>query len=234
MEPLLVFNSYPDEAAAEQAAALLRDNGINAEVSREARSLDSNYLGQQFSDPYLLYLQGNDFDRARSVLEEHTLVDPDNVDPGYQLLSFSDEELLEVMTNKEEWGIFNYKLAEALLKRRGVPIPEVQIAIAQAEQLREKEKAASSGLILLLLGYSSLLSGAVLALTKHPVFTLLPGGLALLLGWMLSYSKRTLSNGVQVYYYTPGARLHGLILFWCSLGIAVIRYLILWIQYSGT
>ncbi|WP_118976880.1 hypothetical protein [Taibaiella koreensis] len=234
MDEMIVFSTYPTLEAAEQAAMLLRNNGITAEAKHEMRSLDSNYLGQQFGDPYLLYLPGKDFDRARTILEDHTVVDPGEVDPGYQLLTFSDDELIDVMMNKEEWGIYNYKLAAALLKRRNVPIPEAQIGIAEAEQLREKEKAVSSGLSLLLLGYSSLLSGAALALVRHPAFTLLPGGLALFVGWILSYTKRTLSNGVQVHYYKPAARLHGLILFWGALGFAVIRYLILWIQYSGT
>lgn len=232
MDPLLVFDTYPTPQAAEQAAALLRGNAIIVEINRDVRPLDSNYLGQRFDNPYLLSLPGKDFEKARKILEEQTPVNPDEVDPEYHLLSFSDEELIDVMMKKDEWGDYNYKLAEALLQRRGVPIPGVQIELSNVERLRQKEKAASSDWKILLLGYFSLLSGAMLALARHPAFTLFPGGLAVFLGWTLSHSRRTLSTGGQVYYYKPSSRLHGLILFWGALGFAALRLILSILQYS--
>lgn len=225
MNELLLFRTYPDPASAEQVALLLKDNGIGAEVSKEARVLDSNYIGQQFSDPYLLYLQGADFERATLILEDQVVIRPEEVDPGYMLLSFSDEELIDVMKKKDEWGIYNYKLAEALLKKKNVPIPEIQIVLEQTERLKEKEKAVSSGLLFLLLGYASIISGAIMSLRYNIAFIFLPGLLGLLIGWNLSHFKRTLSNGQRTFYYNSTTRFHGSIMFWTGLAIAAMRFI---------
>lgn len=232
MDPLLVFDTYPTPDAAEQAASLLRGNDIVVEINQDQRPLDNNYLGQRFDNPYLLSLPGKDFERARKILEEQTPVDPDEVDPQYHLLFFGDEELIDVMMKRDEWGDYNYKLAEALLRRRGVPIPGARIEQSKAERQRQKEKINPSDWKILLIGYCALFSGAALALAKHPALILFPGGIAVLLGWMLSHSKRTLSTGEQVYYYKPSSRLHGLILFWGALGFAALRFILSMLQYN--
>jgi len=229
MDKLLVFKTYAHHQAAEQAAALLRERGIEAEASREARVLDSVYIGQQFNDPYLLYIPGKDFERANVILEENMVIRLDEVDPGYELLSFSDEELIDVMRKKEEWGAYNYKLAEALLQQRDVPIPQMDIVWAQVESLKEKEKPVSSGMRLLLLGYASALGGTILGFMRggNAVFTLFPGLLAFFIGWHLAYSRLTLSDGKQTYYFNNSTRLHGVFLFWLSVIVAALKFIFL-------
>lgn len=225
MNKPLVFGTYPDLRTVEQAAALLRDHGIAAEASREARVLDSVYIGEQFNDPYLLYLPGKDFERARVILEENIVVNLNEVDPGYQLLSFTDDELIDVMRKKGEWGAYNYKLAEALLQQRGVPVPEMDIVWSQVEELKQKEQPVSSGMPLLLMGYASALGGTLLGfLQGNAAFTLFPGLLAFFIGWHLAYSKRTLSDGKQTYYFNNRTRLHGIAMFWLSVSIAALKF----------
>lgn len=225
MTETLVFKTYPDLFTAQQVAALLQEHGITAEITKEARILDSVYIGQQFTDPYLLCLPGKDFERAEIILEENISIELNEVDPDYLLLSFSDDELIEVMKKKEEWGAFNYKLAASLLTSRGVPIPEMDIVWSQVERMKEKEQPASSGILLLLLGYSSLLSGILIAFKQsgYAAFSLFPGFLALLIGWHLAYNKRTLSNGSQIYYFDSRTRLHGSIMLWLSVTVASLR-----------
>jgi tetratricopeptide (TPR) repeat protein len=227
MENLLVFKTYPDLEAAEQAATILKEHEIVVEVNEEARILDSNYIGQQFSNPYLLYMQGKDFERANTILEQATVVRLEDIDPDYLLLSFSNEELIEVMEKKDEWGIYNYKLAETLLKQKNIPIPEVNIALEQVERLKEKEKAVSSGLMFLVLGYLSVISGVYASVSYHAAFILFPGFLGLMIGWHLSKSKRTLSNGQRVFYYNNTTRIHGSIMLWTSLGFGLLRFIFL-------
>lgn len=228
MTETLVFKTYPDLLQAQQAAELLQQHDIEAEVTKEARILDSVYIGQQFTDPYLLSLPGKDFERAEIILEESITIKLNEVDPDYLLLSFSNEELIEVMKKKEEWGAFNYKLAESLLTKRGVPIPEMDIIWSQVEHLKEKEQPTPSGMLLLLLGYSSLISGMLIAFRQggHLAFTLFPGFLALLIGWHLAYNKRTLSNGNQIHYFNERTRLHGTIMLWLSVIVAVARFIL--------
>jgi hypothetical protein len=227
MEQPLVFKTYPDQVTAGEVAALLKANGVITEVVEEPRILDSNYIGQQFSDPYLLYMQGKDFERANHILEDHIVVRLEDIDPDYLLLSFSDEELIEVMKMKDEWGIYNYKLAEILLHQRNAPIPEVHIALEQAERLKEKEKAISSGLMFLILGYLSIISSVYASVSINAVFVLLPGFLGLMIGWHLSQSKRTLSNGTRTFYYNSTTRIHGGIMLWSAIGLGLLRFILL-------
>jgi hypothetical protein len=229
MEPLLVYKTYPNADSAEEAAAILKENGIELDVREEARVLDSNYIGQQFSNPWLLYLRGEDFDRATQILEDHIVVRLADVDPGYMLLSFSDEELIEVMEKKDEWGIYNYKLAEMLLKQKDKPIPEVQIAIKQAEHLKIKEQPVSSGIMYLILGYLSVLAGiyTLFVPSRTAVLTLMQGLLGLFAGWSLSYHKRTLSNGQRSYYFNSSTRLQGKIMLWTSVTVTVLKIILL-------
>jgi hypothetical protein len=225
MENLLVFKTYPDPEAAEQTATILKEHGIVVEVNEEVRILDSNYIGQQFSNPYLLYMQGTDFERAHAILEQATIVNLEDVDPGYLLLSFNEEELIEVMEKKDEWGVYNYKLAEALLKKRNVDIPEVKIALEQAERLKAKEQPVASGIMYLLLGYLSVLDGiySLFIPAGNAILTLSQGLLGLFIGWSLSHFKRTLSNGQRTYYFNNSTRLQGSVMLWTSVTIIVLK-----------
>lgn len=234
MEPLLVFKTYPNVDSAKEAAAILEENGIELDVREEARVLDSNYIGQQFSNPWLLYLHGEDFDRANQILEDHIVVRLEDVDPGYLLLSFSDEELIDVMEKKDEWGMYNYKLAEMLLRQKDRPIPEVQIAIRQAENLKVKEQPVASGNMFLILGYLSVLGGifTLFVPARTPVLTLMQGLLGLFIGWLLSHHKRTLSNGKRSYYFNNSTRLQGNIMLWTSIAVTVLKIIFLFVIFN--
>jgi len=225
MEALLVFKAYTARALAEQAAQLLRQNNIDAEIDEEAALLDGNYLGQRFNEPFLLRVRGSDFDKATQLLEARVIVNLDEVDPDYMLLSFTDEELIDVMKKKDEWGIYNYKLAEALLRQRNVPIPEMEIVLEQAERLREKEKPASSDIIFLLVGYIAVIYGIVLWVMSKGIGMIIPGGFAFLVGWHLAYFKRTLSNGQQTFYYNSSTRFQGTIIFWAAIALVAVQVL---------
>lgn len=229
MNDLIIYKTYPDLASAEEVALLMTNNGITAEVIKENRVLDSNYIGQAFSDPYLLYMHGSDFERAHTILENEIMVNLEDVDPGYMLLAFNEEELIDVMEKKDEWGVYNYKLAEALLKKKNAHIPEVKIALEQAERLRTKEKPVASGMLFLLLGYASVLSGMVSIFipARNAVLTLSQGLLGLFIGWILCYSKRTLSNGQRTFYFTSSSRLQGSVMFWISLAVTAIKIIFL-------
>jgi hypothetical protein len=108
-------------------------------------------------------------------------------------------------------------------------VPEVQIAIEQVTRLQEKEKAVSSGIMFLLTGYFTLLSGITLMLMYggNGAFMLFPGGLGLFIGWHLSHSKRTLHNGRLAFYFNDSTRLQGSIIFWGGLSVAIVRVLLL-------
>lgn len=226
MEQLLVFQSYPDGASAQQVADLLEENGIPVELMEDATLLDSNFMGQNFTNPFRVKIPGSRFDEANKLLDEHTAVNLDEVDKDYVLLTFSDAELIDVLKHKADWGIYNYKLAGALLRKRGVPIPEESIESFQKKDILEKEKPAEAGTVLLCMGYFSAIFGSGIALYQGGSnwFKVgLPGILAIVIGWNLAYFKRTLSSGKQAYYFSHSARKQGLVLIWLAMGMFLLK-----------
>jgi len=236
METLLAYRYFADRRAAEETAARLSAQDIPVEIATDYQPLDNQVIGQRFHDPFTLKIPGRCFARADRILEEHTVVDISEVDPGYMLLSFSDEELIEVLKHKDDWGIFNYKLAEALLRERGAAVPEEKIRTFREMERRQKEAPASAGIALLTLGYASALygTGIVTYLTGRAQRVLiLPGVFALGIGWLLAYYKRTLSDGRQVWYFKDAERLQGKIILWLSLSIFAIRMLLLFTDFDA-
>jgi hypothetical protein len=57
-------------------------------------------------------------------------------DPDYYLLSFSDDELLDLVRNPDEWGPLDYVLAKQILASHGKPISPEQEVGFQAERIR--------------------------------------------------------------------------------------------------
>jgi uncharacterized protein YfbU (UPF0304 family) len=76
---------------------------------------------------YILKLNNNDFDKAKKIIEENIEINLDEIDPEYSLLKFNQDELLDVLKNKTEWGDFNYKLAITLLRKKGMAVSDTYL-----------------------------------------------------------------------------------------------------------
>jgi hypothetical protein len=229
MEQFLVFETFADKEQALRTAALLENRDIPVAIEENLPALDSNFIGQQFSDQYALRIPGNCFTAAREILMATTVINLEEVDRGYMLLSFSNEELLEVMSDTDAWGIYNYKLAEALLRQRNVAVPVKEIALAQQEKQAEKAMPESFSIFWIVLGYLSAIGGSfVYAYYIGGNFTIivLPGLLGVLIGWNLAFNKKTLQDGSRVPAFKPVIRMHGTIIFWLSLLLFILRIVI--------
>ena len=63
-----------------------------------------------------------DFPRAHLALKAYYQAQLSTMDPDYYLFSFTDTELLEIVTHPDEWGHLDYALAKKLLADRGKPL----------------------------------------------------------------------------------------------------------------
>lgn len=230
MEELLVFQSFADKEQALRTAATLENHDIFVAFDETFSPLDSNILGQQFSNPFVLKIYGSQFTRANEILMAHTEIRLEEVDPDYMLLHFSNEELVDVMKNKKDWGIYNYKLAEKLLQERNVAIPQAEIATAQQEQLAEEMKPQNYDTYWILFGYvMALFSGYYLYASngRSYIFTF-PVIFAIGAGLRLFLYRKTLSDGKRMYAYHFPVRIHGLLIFI----LAVVSLVVHMIQLS--
>jgi len=69
-ESLLAFRTFADKEHAEHTAGLLRDKSIPVELEEPSPLLDSNFIGQRFSDPFVLKIPGAFFETANRILSE--------------------------------------------------------------------------------------------------------------------------------------------------------------------
>lgn len=207
---LTTFRRFPTEEEREAVSTLLEQHGIPVVYDAVVAPLSSTFLGQSFDVPYILKISATDFSKAQDILQEAAREAVNNVEPGYYLLSFNNEELLEIVHNPSDWGEFDYQLALKLLDERSVNINEKQLAkIHRSEQ--EKVKQAIAAPV-----PWTLLCFVIVFSFPFAIYYGFPADLALIvpLGTALYYlfAKNTLKDGSKVKSFDLKTRVLGGIL----------------------
>lgn len=220
---LLTFKRFNDVALAQQLVAILEENDIAFSLEKGAPIFNTTFnVNNELSEEYLVKLRPEDFERANHLINAHERQFIDQVEPEYYLLSFTDEELLDVVAKPDEWNAFDVELAKKLLAERGRPIDESFESKLQTERLSQLKKEENSPLVWLILGYICALLGVFLAFFLAVV--------GVFIGWYLMAGKKTLPNGEQVYIYNANNRFQGkvMLIFSCStFGLSLLLILIL-------
>jgi hypothetical protein len=105
---------------------------------------------------------------------------------------------MEIINKADEWGEFDYQLAQKILDQKGKGLTKEKIEILKAERIKEISKPAKTKISFIILCY-------FLSIFFSP--------LGIFAGWTLAYSKRTLLDGQIVYSYDKTQRNHGEIIF---------------------
>lgn len=192
--PFLTFQKFNDAGLATTVAEKLKEQHIEFELANEQPNFDPSYAFNAVEPTIHLKIQAADFSKAHTVLEEYYQNQLQDVDPDYYLLSFSNQELQEIIEKPDEWGHFDYALAKKLLAERGISITPAKAEQLKKERLHELAKPETTGIYWIYAGY---------------LFAILGGALGLLLGYIIAYFKKTLPNGDRVFVYLPSERAHG-------------------------
>jgi hypothetical protein len=191
----LTFRRFNEAVLAKQLTDVLDENDIEYDVTQE--SLVANPLlvsGDELSMEYIIKLKQQDFDKVNELLvagEEQAVSD---VESDYYLYDFTDQELLDIVKNFDEWSAFDFALARKILKDRGVVINDRNIADFKQDKIDMLKQPEESQRFWIVLGY---------------IFAFLGGLLGIFIGWYLATSKKTLPNGEQVYSYAEEDRKQG-------------------------
>lgn len=205
-----IFKKFPSAQMAQETAQLLNDAGIQTIVADDAPPVDVTFSGggsqQQLTE---IRIAQEDFDKAQAVLQKQAEKLIDEIDPGYYLFEFSDEELYEILAKPDEWGEVDYALSAQILRRRGKSVEQedlVNLVRERIKTLAEPEKKQTGWIIF---GYITAFVG---------------GFLGLIIGYSLWKSKTTLPNGAKVHSYLEKDRNHGKTIF--IIGVIVAPVLI--------
>lgn len=191
---LLTFEKFSDPELAATVAAQLHANGIESSIVNESPVFDPSFANNAFEPTIQLKLRPGDFRKARQLLEQYYQNQLAGMDPDYYLFTFSDAELLDLVRNPDEWGPLDYVLAKQILANHGKPVSPEQEADFQAERIRTLALPEKSKRRWVIAGYVAAL-----------VFPFA----GLILGYTLTFSKKTLPDGSQVRIYSAGDQWHG-------------------------
>jgi hypothetical protein len=190
----LTFRKFNDLALAEQLISKLEEHGIVYELEDNSLRINPLVNNDELSKEYLVRLRKANFEKVTNFLLDDERRNFTEIESNYYLLSFTTDELMDVLTNYDEWNDFDVALARKLLNDRGELIDDEKIRSIKQERLQTLREPEKSQTLWIVAGY---------------VFALLGGILGLFIGWHLSRYKKTLPNGEQVYGYLPTDRKQG-------------------------
>ncbi|MFD2918349.1 hypothetical protein ACFS6H_01430 [Terrimonas rubra] len=209
----IVFKSLSNIEEAEKIGEELALHHIAYEIESPPQLLDRNFIGEQPMPEHYIKLLPSDFTRANEIVESLYKNIAATVGKDYYLYDFSDEQVLDVVNHKSEWGDLNYYVALEILVKRGIPYDKQLTNVLEEEAAAIVPQPAKP--FYLLLVYIIL---AVSFIRPYPYFSI--GGL--IVGLFLYGASKTLKNGTRISYYNPNTRKNGMII------IAVSILSILW------
>ena len=205
------FQKFNDPQLAQTIAHQLSELGIPSQIVDENPNFNPSFVTNVVEPTIHLKLRAADFDRAHGALEEYYRQHLHDVDPGYYLLSFTDQELRDIITRPDEWGHFDYALAKQLLAERGLVITPGEAEDLKQQRIRQLSRPERTHMGWIVLGYISAVFG---------------GLFGLIIGYIFAYTKKTLPDGRTVPLYPHWARQHGRRIFFIA-----IFFTVFWILY---
>ncbi|MGZ5243077.1 MAG: hypothetical protein ACXWEY_12560 [Bacteroidia bacterium] len=205
----VTYRKFSDVNAALELGALLEKNDLEYLHEDTSASFDASFANNDLSKEYRIKLHKEDFEKADKILHEQASAEIEDLDEDYYLFEFTDEELIEVVLNRNDWSALDFVLAQKLLKERGKEVnPEVinQVEKQKIDALAKPEEDQKN---LIAAGY---------------IFAILGGLIGIFIGFHLYTQKKTLPDGRQVYAFSDHDRKEGERIF-----ITGIIALIIWI-----
>lgn len=189
------FRKFTDKGLATLLVDLLKKNNIDFIVDGALTfdpitAFSDSEAGREFS----IKLKKENFEKANELLMQSAKEQLEFVDKDYYLFGFTDDELMEIISKPDEWGMFDYLLAQQILKDRGREMNPDIAGDLRKHRMEELARPDKSGRGWIFAGY---------------IFALIGGLLGVFIGWHLMTHKKTLPDGERVYGYSVTDRKHG-------------------------
>lgn len=210
-QDFITYKKFSNKNSAEIFGKLLEKEKIEYTIDNNSQSLDATLTGNAFGNEFCVKIKKNDFEKVEEILLKESEAEIETVPDDYYLLSFTDDELIDVLSKSDEWSTFDVALSKKLLKEKGKEVTQTEIEAIKNKRLLELAKPEKSQKAYIILGY---------------ILAIFGGWLSIFIGWHLLTYKKTLPNGNQVYAYNENDRKQGNKIF-----IMGIIFLIIWSVY---
>jgi hypothetical protein len=201
-EAFITYQKFNDPALADDLTNVLDKHDIPYLVEEESFSIEATMvLNNPLTKELAVKLKSSDFDKVNQLLQNEAQVEIEEVDKDYYLFSFSDMELLDLISKADEWSPFDFMLARKILAQKGNVLSNEEVKYLKDERINELKKPEGSQKLWVIIGYICALIGGILGI---------------FIGWHLLNHKKTLPNGDRVYNYSETDRKHGRVIFYIS------------------
>lgn len=227
-EELITFQEFSDPGVAGEFAEQLSSEGVDFLLEKPPGLLDNIIIGTSSDPAIIIKLRPADFSRAQNILQEYYTKRVDLVDKDYYLFSFKDEELKEILARPDEWGVFNYLLAQKILIERGENIDNNLLLKLNTERKVLLTRPIPAGISFYIIGYFFIAYGVYSSffpfanINSIPYLFLTPF-FSIVIGLFIFRSKKTLPDGERVFTYRKEDRTGGRILTYIGMVVFVIR-----------
>src|SRR4051812_16649676 len=103
-ENFITFEKFNNQYDAKEFGRLISEENIEYELEDNSLSFDPTFGNNDFGKEYCIKIKKEDFEKVNQILEIKSEKEINDVDPDYYLLSFSDDELIEVISKSDEWN----------------------------------------------------------------------------------------------------------------------------------
>jgi|WetSurMetagenome_2_1015567.scaffolds.fasta_scaffold322884_1 hypothetical protein len=180
------YQKFVDEENFNETIMKLESANIKYDINDKSFSINDLSPGMRTID-IDLYISKMDFEKADKVL-----LAP--IENQHYLYEFTDQELVEIVVNEDEWNEFDLNLAKTILKERGKEINEDLLKSFKDQRIIDLSKPEESQKGWIVAGY---------------VFAILGGLISIFIGYHLKTYKKRLPNGEKVYAFIDSDRVHG-------------------------
>lgn len=189
---MTLYKRFPSKELAQETGELLAANKIPFQIEEQKSEMA---LGEKHEPlPFILKIDNNHFEFADNILLKFHDIDIEDVSKDHYLFTFTDEELIDILTKPDEWNAFDFQLAQKILKQRGKEVSADFLQSYRKIRIQELRQTEPPQKNMIRFGY---------------VLAILGGFLGIGVGLQLWKSKKTLPNGDSIYSYNESDREHG-------------------------
>jgi hypothetical protein len=182
---MILYQKFNVQHDALELGRVLSENGIEYKLEVGKPGFNPAFV---FDAEFRILLYESDFEKANDLFVS-------NISEDYYLITFSDDELLEIITKRDEWNDFDFNLAQKLLKERGKEVNPEVVKLLEKQRFDTLKAPEVSQKTWIYAGY---------------ILGVVSGLLGLFIGLCLMSGRKVLPNGEKVYSYTESDRKHGL------------------------
>lgn len=192
-DEFLVFRSFYTEEEAVSLLKFFEENGIDCLMVKFRPLLDKVYVGTNYDREFHVKIKSYEFNKANEILDRHINQHISEIGEDYYLYSFTDQELLEIIDQPDEWSNQDIVISKKILGDRGIALSDAEIAAKKKDRIKRLEKPDRESPAFIFLGY----------------FFSLFSFFGLGFGLLVLNLKKTLPDGRKVYVYDSKTRSHG-------------------------